>query len=213
MWRFRWLAVRFSGKDRQLRVAPVPDGHHGRTSLSYPQDPRSPYQPQQQQGGYPQPQGDYGNYPVPAGQGYPPPQGQAVQALVGLQMKRRNPAGVWLGLPLITLGIYNLVWFFKVHAELSRYDRRIPDSSVTALLSALFGAITLGIWPLIMFVKLGGHIAQAQRAAGLQPTCSGGIGFLLGIFGFGTLYYQINLNKVIDVYQGAPEGAQVPLAA
>ena len=73
--------------------------------------------------------------------------------------------------------------------------------------------ITLGIWPLVMWVKLGGHIAAAQRAAGLQPTCSGGIGFLLGVIGFGVLYYQIQLNKVVDHYGATPPGQQVSLAA
>ncbi|MFS2295236.1 MAG: hypothetical protein FWJ90_21490 [Actinomadura sp.] len=58
---------------------------------------------------------------------------------------------------------------------------------MNALPSMLFGAITPGIWPLVMWVKLAGRIAAAQRAAGLQPTCSGGIGFLLGIIGFGVL--------------------------
>ncbi len=164
--------------------------------MSYPQNPQQGYQQQQQpvQGGY----------PVQA-------QPQAA-ALAGFQMKRRNPVGAWLGLPIITLGIYGLVWTFKVHAELSRYDRRIPDSSVNALMSLLFGWITLYIWPLVMWVKLAGRISQAQRSAGLQPSCSGGLGFLLGIFGFGVLYYQIELNKIVDRY-GAPEGAQVPLAA
>jgi Domain of unknown function (DUF4234) len=35
----------------------------------------------------------------------------------GLQMKRRNPLGVWLGLPLITLGIYVFVWYYKIHVS------------------------------------------------------------------------------------------------
>lgn len=42
----------------------------------------------------------------------------------GLQMKSRNPIGVWLGLPLITLGIYHLVWYCKIHAEMAQLDRR-----------------------------------------------------------------------------------------
>ena len=164
-------------------------------------NPQSPQQGYQQQYGA---QPVQGGYPVPAQQ-------QQFAALAGIQMKRRNPAGAWLGLPIITFGIYGLVWTFKVHAELARYDRRIEDASVNALMSLLFGWITLYIWPLVMWVKLAGRIAQAQRSAGLTPSCSGGLGFLLGIFGFGVLYYQIELNKVIDRY-GAPEGAQVPLA-
>ncbi|GAA3923633.1 hypothetical protein GCM10023085_01090 [Actinomadura viridis] len=165
--------------------------------MSYPQgQAQQPYQ--QHQGG---------QAPVHT------PQNAPVAAGTGLNMKKRNPVAAWLGLPIITFGIYGLVWFFKVHAELFAYDRRTGDAAVNALLSLLFGAVTLGIWPLIMFVKLGGRIAQAQRAAGLQPSCSGGIGFLLGIFGFGVLYYQIQLNKITDRYGDIPAGQQVSLAA
>ncbi|WP_030166216.1 DUF4234 domain-containing protein [Spirillospora albida] len=162
--------------------------------------------PQQGQGQYQQAyQG--GNAPVAAPQHAPVPAG------TGYNMKRRNPAAAWLGLPIITFGIYGLVWFYKVHAELYNYDRRTGDAATSALLSMLLGGITLGIWPLIMYVKLGGRIAQAQRAAGLQPSCSGGVAFLLGLIGFGVLYYQLQLNKVIERYGDTPAGQQVSLAA
>ncbi|MBE1537556.1 DUF4234 domain-containing protein [Actinomadura algeriensis] len=164
--------------------------------MSYPQQGQG--QPQQYQGGY---------APAPA------PQQAPVAAGSGANMKRRNPVGAWLGLPIITFGIYGLVWFFKVHAELYRYDRRVGDSALNALLSMFFGFLTFGIWPLVMWVKLGGRIAQAQRAAGLPATCSGGLGFLLGIIGFGVLYYQIQLNKVVDRYGGTPPEQQVSLVA
>ncbi len=170
-----------------------------------------PYQqpPQAYPGGAPAPyQGQ------PQGYGVPAPYAQGQQpVLAGLQMKRRNPVGAWLGLPLITLNIYSLYWFYAVHSELAAFDRRRSISPAVALCSLLFGFLTLGIWPLIMYVKLGGHIRDAQLAAGLQPTCSLGVGFLLGIFGFGVLYYQIQLNRVIDRYGATPAGVQVPLFA
>src|SRR5262245_30108493 len=42
----------------------------------------------------------------------------------GLQMKERNPVAVWIGLPLITLGIYFYVWYYKIHKEMAMFDRR-----------------------------------------------------------------------------------------
>ncbi|TDD82083.1 DUF4234 domain-containing protein [Actinomadura darangshiensis] len=172
--------------------------------MSYPQQGQGHHpQQQQQQQGY---QGGYAPAPVQ--------QQQAPAARgAGANMKRRNPIGAWLGLPMITFGIYGLVWFFKVHNELHEYDRRIDNAATNALLSMLFGGITLGIWPLVMWVKLGGRIAEAQRAAGLQPSCSGGMGFLLGILGFGVLYYQLQLNKIVDRYGDTPAGQQVSLVA
>jgi hypothetical protein len=145
-----------------------------------------------------------------------PPQDQVVAGgpgPAGTQMKRRNPVAAWLGLPIITLGIYGIVWYYLVHSELAAFDRRRPVSAGLAVCSVLFGTLTLGIWPLITWVKLAGHIRNAQRAAGLQPSCSGAVGFLLGIFGFGVLYYQVELNKVTKRYGDAPAGSPVPLAA
>lgn len=171
-------------------------------SQPYQQQPQQPYQQPQQQ--YQQQQ----QAPQHRGQ-----VAHQQQALSGLQMKHRNPFAAWLGLPIITLGIYGLFWYYLVHAELAQFDRRRPISPGMALCSMLFGFITLGIWPLVTWVKLAGHIRNAQQAAGLPGSCSGGLGFLLGIFGFGVLYYQIELNKVTDRYSSAPAGAQVPLAA
>ena len=143
--------------------------------------------------------------------GQPAHAGGGRPALIGRQMKRRNPFGVWLGLPFITLGVYGIVWFCRVHGELSNFDRRRGASAAMALCSLLFGWITLGIWPLVMWVRLDGHINAAQRSAGLEPSCGGALGFLLAIFGFGPLYYQIELNKVADRY-AVPAGTNVPLA-
>lgn len=112
-------------------------------------------------------------------------------------IKRRNPAGVWLGLPLITLGIYMFVWIYKIHAEM---DRALPQRHISAsgpMWAALIAPLTLFIWPIIATHRAGGHIAAAQQQAGLAPTASGGLGvLLLFVFGATPLYYQIELNKV-----------------
>src|SRR3954451_5202270 len=42
----------------------------------------------------------------------------------GLQMKARNPVAVWLVWPVLTLGIYHLVWYYKIHREMAEFDRR-----------------------------------------------------------------------------------------
>jgi len=186
--------------------------------VSYPPGP--PQQPQQQPygGGYQQPgppppnQYQGAQYQGGGYQAAPPPQ-QYQAAAIGVQMKRRNPFAVWLGLPIITFGIYGIVWFIKIHQELAQFDRRRPVNTTSAILSIFFGWLTLFIWNIVVWIQLGGHIAEAQRAAGLQPTCSPGIGLLLTFVGFGPLYYQIELNKVIDRYgRETPLGTQVPLA-
>ncbi|KJY42578.1 hypothetical protein VR41_07380 [Streptomyces sp. NRRL B-1568] len=147
--------------------------------------------------------------------GYPAPGGYPQQgpAHFGLAMKRRNVVAVWLGLPLITLGIYGLVWYYKIHKEMLQFDSRRNISPTGSLLTVMFGGFLLGIPALVSFYNTGNRIADAQRAAGLHPTCSGGIGLLLCFFlGLGPLYYQGELNKVIDHYGNPQPGTQLPLA-
>jgi len=129
----------------------------------------------------------------------------------GLQMKRRNPVTVWILWPVLTLGIYHLVWYYKIHHEMGEFDprRKIPDIGPVLVLLLLSWTV---IAPFVSYYNCGNRIANAQRAAGLQPTCSGLFGMLLMIaFGLGTLYYQMELNRVHDVYRGVLPGTEVPL--
>jgi uncharacterized protein DUF4234 len=132
---------------------------------------------------------------------------------VGAQMKRRNVFAVWLGLPLITLGIYGIVWYYKIHKEMKEFDPRAPINPVNSLLAVTFGALLCGIPPLVSFYNTGTRIANAQRAAGLPQTCTPVLGVVLAIcFGVGSLYYQGELNKVMQHYGDAPAGSPVQLA-
>ncbi|MBL7502569.1 DUF4234 domain-containing protein [Frankia sp. CNm7] len=125
--------------------------------------------------------------------------------------KRRNPVAAWLGLPLITLGIYGLVWIYKTNRELSQYERRIVVNPVMSVLACTLGVVLL-VPPFVAAWRLGTRAAQAQRAAGV-PQLSPGLAFVLFLIGFGPLYLQIEINKIWARYPTAVEGQQVPLAA
>lgn len=128
----------------------------------------------------------------------------------GLAMKRRNPLAAWLGLPLITLGIYHLVWYYKIHKEMGEFDRRRNVPTAGPMLVLLLLSWTI-IAPLVSYYNCGNRIRNAQRAAGFTPSCSAAGGLLLMfVFGLGTLYYQAELNKIVDRYK-VPEGTQIPL--
>jgi hypothetical protein len=134
-----------------------------------------------------------------------------VPVTFGLAMKRRNPFAAWLGLPLITFGIYHYVWYYKIHREMAEFDRRRAVPTAGPMLVLLFLSWTV-VAPFVSYYNAGNRIRHAQRAAGLHGTCSGGLGILLMIFfSAGTLYYQLELNKVVDSYAGVPDGTQVPL--
>ena len=129
----------------------------------------------------------------------------------GLAMKRRNPLAIWLGLPLITLGIYALVWYYKIHKEMAEFDRRRSVPVTGPMLVLLFLGWTV-IAPIVSFHNAGARVRAAQRSAGLAATCSPTLAWLLlFIFGLNTLYLQVELNKIVDRYAGAPTGTQVPL--
>lgn len=128
-------------------------------------------------------------------------------------MKARNPFGVWLGLPIITLGIYHLVWYYKIHKEMAEFDRRrnVPVAGPMLVLLLLSWTV---IAPLISYHNTGARIRNAQRAAGLTPTCSPTLSWLLWIvFGTNALYMQMELNKVVDRYPGVAPGTSIALAS
>jgi hypothetical protein len=133
------------------------------------------------------------------------------QVPFGMQMKPRSPIGVWL-LPFITFGIYNLVYWYKIHAELAEFDRRRQISPVFELMSIWLLGWTI-VLPIMSIVGLATKIRNAQAAVGLPQDCSGGIGLLLAIcFGTDVIYYQSKLNAIIAANNVAP-GQPVQLRA
>lgn len=156
--------------------------------------------------------------PAPEGEastasGTPLTTGQRTPVAPGVQMRRRNPAGVWLGLPIITLGIYTYVWYYKIHLEMAEHDRRrtIPVAGPMLVLLLLGWTV---IAPIISYHNTGRRVRDAQLAAGLVPSCSPTLAWVLAFaFGANTLYLQIELNKVIDCNRGVPQGTEVPLFA
>jgi uncharacterized membrane protein len=126
--------------------------------------------------------------------------------------KNRNIFLVWLVWPLITLGIYFFVWYYKVNREAREFDSRIEVSPVVALLAVLVGWIII-IPPFVSIYRTGGRIARMQRAAGLEPTCIPILGLLLTfVLGLESLYYQAELNRIWEHYKNLPKGTQVQLA-
>ena len=120
---------------------------------------------------------------------------------------------MWLGLPLITLGVYTLVWVYKVNAELGRFDPRRPVQPGMTLLAFLVGWVII-VPPFVALYNTGQRISQVQRAAGLAPTASGVVGILLNfVFGLWPLYYQSELNKISDRYGNPAPGVPVSLYA
>src|SRR2546423_10345670 len=96
----------------------------------------------------------------------------------GEAFKRRNIVGVWLGLPLITFGIYHLVWYYKINNEARRF---LKDDSISPGISLL--AITLGAFliipPFVSVYQTGVRIRRMQERAGLSSRIEPVVALLL----------------------------------
>ena len=90
-----------------------------------------------------------------------------IVTIEGQEFKKRNIWAVWLGLPIITLGIYRFVWYHKVNDEARRYLR---DDSIRPGISVL--AITLGLLllvpPFVSIYRTGERVRRMQENAGVE---------------------------------------------
>ena len=125
--------------------------------------------------------------------------------------KTRNIFLVWFVWPLITLGIYFLVWYYKVNREARDLDSRIEVNPVVSVIAVSLGWIII-VPPFVSIYRTGERIAKMQLSAGLEPTCIPIVGLLLTfVLHLESLYYQYELNRIWAHYGNPPEGAPVKL--
>ena len=139
------------------------------------------------------------------------------------QGKIRNPLGV-VGLTLITLGIYFLVWYYKINKELAelgkaRNTEECGTSPGTSLLAVTLGAFII-VPPFVSVYKTWVRRRNAARLVGADEGMEPGLGFLLSVFisPVGHYILQSDLNKVLQAQAGGapvlpPQAAQTPAPA
>jgi len=114
----------------------------------------------------------------------------------GEQFKIRNIFAVWLGLPLITLGVYAYVWYYKINNEARRYLNDPTISPVLSLLAILIGWILI-VPPFISVYRTAGRVRRMQQQAGVPNLITPWIALaLLFVFNLDRLYIQNELNRV-----------------
>lgn len=121
--------------------------------------------------------------------------------LGGYEFKKRHPIGVW-ALTIPTLGIYYLVWYYKINREARDYlgDREIKPG--VALLAVTLGWVLLLIPPLVSTYRTGQRIERMQQKAGVIDTISPGVGLVLLIVSrVDMIYMQEHLNRIWKRYQ------------
>jgi hypothetical protein len=131
--------------------------------------------------------------------------------MTGRAGKTRNIWLVWLVWPLITLGIYHLVWWYKINREARDFDENIKVEPVLSLLALVPGAVII-IPPFVTVYRTGERIGQMQEDAGMERSCNGWIGLVLSFFlSLHALYYQSELNRIWARLGEPEEGSLVAL--
>ena len=131
--------------------------------------------------------------------------------MTGRMGKTRNIFLVWLVWPLITLGIYHLVWWYKINQEAHDLDADIEVNPAIAVVAITLGVLII-VPPWVSIFRTGDRIGRMQSAAGLPSSCSGVLGLIASFFfGLHSLYYQNELNKIWARLGGAAEGTIVTL--
>lgn len=131
------------------------------------------------------------------------------------EVKVRNPWAVAL-LPIITLGIYHLVWWYKINKELKAYGEAkgydLGQNPTNSLLALVPGFLII-VPPLVSYWRGTKRVQGASKVAGREPV-SGWIALILYLLlpiGFAA-YLQVSLNNVWEQEAEALPGAAIPPA-
>ena len=116
----------------------------------------------------------------------------------GAAVKIRNPFLVFVW-SFVTLGIYYVVWYYKINREL-RDACGVEVSPVVALLAVTVGWLVI-VPPFVSWYRTFERIAHAQRDAGVASEASPILGFILFVIAVfflpvEVIYAQDELNKV-----------------
>jgi hypothetical protein len=112
------------------------------------------------------------------------------------RVKVRSPWGVFF-LSLVTLGIYYLVWYYKINRELR--DFGIGTSPLTSLVAISLGALIV-VPPFVSIWNTLGRIAELEQRVDSPAHISHGLGFILYLIAliflpFELPYMQAHLNR------------------
>ena len=132
------------------------------------------------------------------------------------RVKIRSPWAVAL-LPIVTLGIYHLVWWFRINRELQDYGRAkgydLGQNPTNSLLALFPGALII-VPALITYWRGTKRVQGAERLAGREPL-NGWIALILYLLlapGFWA-YLQVALNEVWRTEAQPLAGESLPPAA
>jgi hypothetical protein len=129
------------------------------------------------------------------------------------KVKVRNPWAVAL-LPIITLGIYHLVWWYKINKEMKAYGESkgydLGRNPMNSLLALFPGGII--IIPALITYWNGTKRVQGTSALANREPVNGWIVLVLYLFVAPAMwaYMQVSLNQVWEQELAAAPGQDAP---
>jgi Na+/H+ antiporter NhaC len=148
---------------------------------------------------------------------------EAVAEEVGIpgsdnQAKIRSLWAVAL-LPIVTIGIYFFVWYYKINKEMASLGEsrgrsdELGDSPGTSLLAVTLGALVI-VPAIVSLIHTFQRIQATQRLTGGGEVLSGWLGLVLYIFISPAMwaYMQSGLNKSWEIMRSATATAPPPPA-
>ena len=119
------------------------------------------------------------------------------------QGKIRNPLGV-IALGFITLGIYTIVWYFKVNKEMAevgqaRGTEECGTNPTTSLLALIPGAFII-VPPFVSMYNACKRLSATERVTGAQAGMEPPLLWLILIFlsPIGLYLFQRNMNNALE---------------
>jgi hypothetical protein len=131
------------------------------------------------------------------------------------EVKVRNPWAVAL-LPIITLGIYHFVWWYKINKELKAYGEAkgydLGQNPTNSLLALIPGFLII-VPPLVSYWRGTKRVQGASKIAGREPV-SGWLTLILYLLLSPAMfaYLQVSLNHVWEQEAEALPGHAAPPA-
>jgi hypothetical protein len=131
--------------------------------------------------------------------------------------KIRSPWAAAL-LPLITLGIYAIFWYYYINREMADLGRakgtdELGDSPGKSVLAVTLGALVI-VPAVISVVHTAQRIQRAQRLMGVEPQLNGWLALVLALVITPAFYAyeQSELNKVWRAVGSRPDAlSQAPV--
>jgi len=128
----------------------------------------------------------------------------------GARARLRRPLGI-VGLTLLTLGVYGIVWYRRVNVELRDYGRayrddRLARSRPRRSVLAIIPGLLLVVPPIVSLIRFVGRVRRAQRYGRSELTS----GWLVAVLALAlvflpaiTGYVQSTLNELWRRYAAA----------